>query len=115
MRGKSRQRLGRRAGGEDAAGYGAGLFPHLRGVLFGGYVPQFHGGVMEGLWRSQVLRAPRDPCNLRAAWSHVALSGELGAKREKVVCGMKLPQVGAVEDARLTLNLDRVLPAGLAL
>ena len=35
------------AGGEDAAGDGAGFFPHLRGVCFGGYVPQVHCGVVE--------------------------------------------------------------------
>ena len=39
--------LGSWGGGEDAAGDGAGFFPHLLGVLFGGYIPQIHGGVVE--------------------------------------------------------------------
>jgi hypothetical protein len=35
------------AGRENAAGDGAGFFPHLRWVFFGGYVPQIHGCVVE--------------------------------------------------------------------
>ncbi len=36
--------LGTGTGSEDSAGDGAGLFQHLASVLFGGYVPQIHGG-----------------------------------------------------------------------
>jgi hypothetical protein len=36
-----------RPSGEDAAGDGAGFFPHLRSVPFGDYVSQIHGGVVE--------------------------------------------------------------------
>ena len=35
------------AGGKNAAGDGAGLFPHLAFVLLGGYVPQIHGGIVK--------------------------------------------------------------------
>ena len=47
MRGKSHQRSSSRTSGENAAGDGAGFFPHLGGVLFGGYILQIHRGHVE--------------------------------------------------------------------
>jgi hypothetical protein len=45
-----------RCGGEDSAGDGSGLFPHLCGVGVGAGIPEFHCGVVDdagkaGGWR----------------------------------------------------------------
>ena len=51
--GKRTGELGCSAGGEDSAGDGSGLFPHLAFVLFCGYIPQAHRSQLARGWGEQ--------------------------------------------------------------